>query len=58
MTQLVDEIIALFERHGDAAYFGEAVSQREHALQVAHLAEQEGAPGLEHYRARLEAAFR
>jgi phosphonate degradation associated HDIG domain protein len=40
----VDEIFELFERHGQEAYLGEAVSQQEHALQAAHLAEQEGAP--------------
>jgi [1-hydroxy-2-(trimethylamino)ethyl]phosphonate dioxygenase len=40
----VDEIFELFERHGKAAYFGEAVSQEEHALQAAHFAAQEGAP--------------
>jgi phosphonate degradation associated HDIG domain protein len=41
---LADEIQALFEERGDTAYFGEPVSQAEHALQAAHLAEQEGAP--------------
>jgi phosphonate degradation associated HDIG domain protein len=40
----VDEIVTLFETRGDAAYLGEPVSQREHALQAAYLAEQEGAP--------------
>ncbi|HLM98676.1 MAG TPA: HD domain-containing protein [Bryobacteraceae bacterium] len=40
----VDEIFALFGRQGKAAYFGEAVSQEEHALQAAHFAAQEGAP--------------
>jgi len=40
----VDEIFALFERQGKAAYFGEAVSQEEHALQAAHFAAQDGAP--------------
>ena len=40
----VDEIFALFEHQGKAAYFGEAVSQEEHALQAAHFAAQEGAP--------------
>ena len=39
----VDEIVTLFETRGEAEYFGEPVSQREHALQAAHLAEQEGA---------------
>lgn len=41
---IVAAIIALFETHGDAAYFGEPVSQRDHALQAAHLAEQASAP--------------
>jgi phosphonate degradation associated HDIG domain protein len=41
----VDEIFALFERRGDEAYFGEPVSQTEHALQAAYQAESEGAPG-------------
>lgn len=40
----VDEIFALFEHQGKAAYFGEVVSQQEHALQAAHFAAQEGAP--------------
>jgi [1-hydroxy-2-(trimethylamino)ethyl]phosphonate dioxygenase len=40
---IVDEIISLFQRHGDAAYHGEAISQTEHALQAAALAEQQGA---------------
>jgi gamma-butyrobetaine dioxygenase len=40
----VDQIIALFETEGDAAYFGEPVSQKEHALQAACMAEQEEAP--------------
>jgi len=39
-----DEILELFETHGSAAYLGEPVSQREHALQAAHVAEVEGAP--------------
>lgn len=40
---LVEVIFHLFESWGDSAYFGESVSQLEHALQVAHLAEREGA---------------
>ena len=40
---IVDEIIHLFETRGPAAYLGEPVSQTEHALQAAHLAEQEEA---------------
>jgi gamma-butyrobetaine dioxygenase len=39
----VDEIIALFETKGRAAYHGEAVSQSEHALQSADQALREGA---------------
>jgi phosphonate degradation associated HDIG domain protein len=41
---VIDQIFAMFERKGDEAYFGEAVSQKEHALQAAWEAEQEGAP--------------
>lgn len=39
----VDEVFALFERQGKAAYFGEDVSQEEHALQAAHFAALDGA---------------
>ncbi len=42
----IDEIFTLFARQGDEAYFGEPVSQTEHALQAAYEAEQEGAPDL------------
>jgi len=41
---VIDEILEIFDRRGDEAYFGEPVSQKEHALQAAHQAEQEGAP--------------
>ncbi len=41
---LADEVIDLFARKGTSAYHGEAVSQEEHALQAAALAESEGAP--------------
>jgi phosphonate degradation associated HDIG domain protein len=41
---IVDEIFAMFASRGDEAYFGEPVSQTEHALQAAYQAEQEGAP--------------
>jgi phosphonate degradation associated HDIG domain protein len=41
---VVDVITRLFETGGNAAYFGEPVSQTEHALQTAHLADSEGAP--------------
>jgi gamma-butyrobetaine dioxygenase len=40
---VVDLITRLFETGGNAAYFGEPVSQTEHALQTAHRAESEGA---------------
>jgi [1-hydroxy-2-(trimethylamino)ethyl]phosphonate dioxygenase len=40
---VVNEIFEIFKNRGDQAYFGEPVSQKEHALQSAHQAEQEGA---------------
>jgi gamma-butyrobetaine dioxygenase len=40
---VVATIADLFETRGRALYFGEAVTEAEHALQSAHLAEQEGA---------------
>ena len=39
----LDDIELLFARHGSAQYSGEPVTQLEHALQTAHLAEQAGA---------------
>jgi len=39
----LDDIEALFRDKGHAQYSGEPVSQLEHALQSAHLAEEEGA---------------
>jgi len=39
---IADEIIRLFEARGREAYFGEPVSQAEHALQAAYQAEREG----------------
>ncbi len=42
--KIVEDIVRLFARRGASAYHGEAVSQAEHALQAAELAEQEGAP--------------
>ena len=39
----VDKLIALFARHGGDGYFGENVTQTEHALQSAALAEAEQA---------------
>lgn len=41
---IVDEIIALYDARGTAMYGGEAVTQTEHALQTAHLAEMDGSP--------------
>jgi phosphonate degradation associated HDIG domain protein len=40
---VVDDILELFAERGDSSYGGEAVSQRAHALQAAHLARQAGA---------------
>lgn len=40
---IIDRIFHLFEEKGNGAYFGEAVTETEHALQSAHLAEQSGA---------------
>jgi phosphonate degradation associated HDIG domain protein len=44
MMNDIQEIIELFESRGDSQYGGEAVTQLEHALQAASLAEQEHAP--------------
>jgi phosphonate degradation associated HDIG domain protein len=41
-ARAITEIRRLFADRGDSAYGGEAVSQREHALQAAHLARQSG----------------
>jgi phosphonate degradation associated HDIG domain protein len=41
---VVEEVNHWFSVCGRAAYHGEAVSQTEHALQTAHLAEKDGAP--------------
>jgi phosphonate degradation associated HDIG domain protein len=40
----IDQLLHLFTYHGQGAYFGESVSETEHALQAAHLARQQGAP--------------
>jgi len=40
--RLIGDILALFDRSGDVSY-GEDVTQRQHALQAAQLAESEGA---------------
>ena len=46
MPQIHDvaDLLGLFDRHGDSEYGGEAVTQLQHALQSAQLAEQAGAP--------------
>ncbi len=41
-TEATNEIFALLQRRGQEAYFGEPVSQIEHACQCAQFAEQEG----------------
>ncbi|MEP6886224.1 MAG: HD domain-containing protein [Gammaproteobacteria bacterium] len=41
---ITDEILAIFERRGSGAYFGEDVSMTEHALQAAYFAQAIGAP--------------
>ncbi|CAJ0696635.1 2-amino-1-hydroxyethylphosphonate dioxygenase (glycine-forming) [Ralstonia edaphis] len=43
MALSLDDIRTLFDRHGNLAYSGEPVTQREHALQTAALAEAAGA---------------
>lgn len=40
---LIERILHLFREKGNGAYFGEAVTETEHALQCANLAEQSGA---------------
>jgi len=39
---IVDEVFALYEKHGNEDYIGEPVSQLEHMSQAATLAEEEG----------------
>jgi len=39
---IVGEVFALYEKHGDEDYIGEPVSQLEHMMQAAALAEEEG----------------
>jgi phosphonate degradation associated HDIG domain protein len=41
---LTDEILAIFQRRGADAYFGECVSTIEHSLQAAYFAQAAGAP--------------
>src|SRR5437879_3127026 len=40
---VIDRIVSLFLEKGQGAYFGEAVTETEHALQTAHQAEASGA---------------
>ena len=40
---VIDRILALYQEKGHGTYFGEVVTEMEHALQSAHLAEQSGA---------------
>jgi [1-hydroxy-2-(trimethylamino)ethyl]phosphonate dioxygenase len=40
---VVDQILALYDRRGAGAYFGECVSMTEHGLQAAHFASEAGA---------------
>ena len=40
---IIDQVMALFVEHGDWVYLGEAVTQKEHALQAATLAERSSA---------------
>lgn len=42
---MIEQIIGLYEAKGGREYEGEGVTQLEHALQSAQLAEQAGAPG-------------
>jgi [1-hydroxy-2-(trimethylamino)ethyl]phosphonate dioxygenase len=44
VEQIVDRILAVFDQPEGHAHYGEGVSEREHALQAAQLAEQAGAP--------------
>ena len=41
--RIIDKVLRLFSERGDSSYGGEAVTQREHALQAAHFARQSGA---------------
>jgi len=43
VEQIVDRILAVFDQPEGHAHYGEGVSEREHALQAAQLAEQAGA---------------
>lgn len=41
---ITDEILAIFQKRGSGAYFGESVSMTEHALQAAYFAQSAAAP--------------
>jgi [1-hydroxy-2-(trimethylamino)ethyl]phosphonate dioxygenase len=41
---IVDDVAAVFFEKGESSYFGEPVSQLEHALQTAHFARRDSAP--------------
>jgi phosphonate degradation associated HDIG domain protein len=41
---IVDDVAAVFLEKGESSYFGEPVSQLEHALQTAHFARRDSAP--------------
>jgi phosphonate degradation associated HDIG domain protein len=41
---VTEEILAIFQKHGSSAYFGESVSMTEHALQAAYFAQTAAAP--------------
>ena len=41
---VADEILAIFQKRGAGAYFGESVSMTEHALQAAYFAQTAAAP--------------
>jgi phosphonate degradation associated HDIG domain protein len=41
-TEITDEIFSLYEQHGGAEYAGEKVTQLEHMIQAAELAEEQG----------------
>jgi [1-hydroxy-2-(trimethylamino)ethyl]phosphonate dioxygenase len=43
-VSVLDEILRLYGKRGDGAYFGESVSMTEHGLQAAHFAQTAGAP--------------
>ena len=41
---VADEVLAIYQARGAAAYYGERVSMSEHGLQAAWFAQSEGAP--------------